>query len=81
MIEIIGWFGSVLLSTCGLPLVYDVCIRKKVNVVSVSFLWWWFIGEMLLFMYILFQPVLSLPLIFNYGFNILCLLLIFIFKK
>jgi len=81
MIEIIGWFGSVLLSTCGLPLVYDVCIRKKSNVVSVSFLWWWFIGEMLLFVYILFQPVLSLPLIFNYGFNILCLLLIFIFKK
>ena len=76
MIEGIGWIGSLLLSTCGLPLVIDVCIKKKINVVSLSFLFWWLIGEILLLVYIAFQPVISLPLFFNYMFNILCITMI-----
>jgi len=76
MIEAIGWIGSLFLSTCGLPLLIDVCIKKKVGSVSIFFLLWWLIGEILLFVYIIVQPLISLPLLFNYGFNCICVLIV-----
>ena len=79
MIEGIGWIGSLLLSTCGLPLLLDVCIKKKVDNVSIFFLLWWLIGEILLFVYIVVQPIISIPLLFNYGFNCVCIILILVF--
>jgi len=79
MIESIGWFGSVLLATCGFPMMYEVCIKKNINAVSKFFLLWWLIGEILLFIYILSQPLISIPLLFNYGFNCVCILVVFIF--
>lgn len=79
MIESIGWIGSLLLSTCGVPLVIDVCVKKKVESVSKLFLLWWLLGEILLLIYILALPTLSIPLLFNYGFNCVCLILVFAF--
>ena len=79
MIEVTGWIGSFLLSTCGLPLVIDIYKKKSVKNLSFPFIVWWFVGEILLLIYVGLQDRVSWPLIFNYGFNIVCLLILFWF--
>lgn len=83
MIETIGWIGSFLLSTCGFPLVYDVYKNKKVDGISVPFLWWWVVGEIFMLIYILAMETLSYPLLVNYLVNITCPLFVlwYIFKN
>lgn len=79
MIETIGWIGSVLLSTCALPLVVSVYKKKRVKDQSLLFLLWWFIGEIFLIVYVVGQTEISLPLLFNYGFNISCVMILLYF--
>jgi hypothetical protein len=75
-IQTIGWLGSAALAACGVPLLYasvkDSSIAKNI---SGGFLGLWLGGEVLALMYAaMLEPGKLLPLLFNYSFNIACIL-------
>jgi len=79
--EIIGWIGNILFAICGIPQVIKTFRSKSVKDLSVWFLWMWFAGELLTFIYIVIGDIETnhqhFPLYFNYLVNILmaCFLL------
>ena len=81
MIDRIGWIGSLLLATCGLPELFFAIQNKQVNL-SYTFLIWWGIGEIFVFAYTLAKSkhVHLLPLLFNYGFNIVVISILVLLK-
>lgn len=76
--EYIGWTGSILFALCGLPQAIKSVREKNSRGLSWGFLGMWFTGEILTLIYIL--PKLDLPLIFNYCFNLFCLLPIMYYR-
>lgn len=72
--ETIGWIGNILFAICAIPQVYKTFKTKRTNDLSVLFLWLWFSGELLTFIYIVNGDIetkdLHLPLYFNYIVNI-----------
>ncbi len=78
MLEFIGWLGSVLLAFCGLPQALDSIKNGNSNGITWGFLSMWLVGEICTLIYII--PKNSLPLIINYSFNILFLLIIIKYK-
>lgn len=76
--EIIGWAGGMLLAFCGMPLAWQSYKQKHSDGVSVPFLTMWMIGEILLFIYVL--PMANLPLLLNYGANIICIAVVIRYK-
>ncbi len=74
MNETIGWVGNILFAICGLPQVIKTFRTKSANDLSVLFLWLWFWGEILTFIYILLGDwetgIAHFPLYFNYIVNI-----------
>jgi len=77
LIEIIGWIGAVLLATCGLPQLYHTLKTKNFDGLSITFLLWWLLGEILTFTYVLYVAF-KWPLVFNYSLNILIPIIILI---
>jgi uncharacterized protein with PQ loop repeat len=79
--ETIGWTGNILFAICGFPQVIKTFRSKSVNDLSLLFLWLWFAGEILTFVYIvvgdLKTAIFHFPLYFNYIVNIfmVCFLL------
>ena len=67
--EIFGWAGSILLAVCGAPQAHRSFMQKRTVGIAPSFLWMWFLGEVLTLFYILLGRF-SLPLAVNYGVNI-----------
>lgn len=67
--EIFGWLGSILLAVCGAPQAHRSFTQKQTVGIAPSFLWMWFLGEVLTLFYILFDKY-SLPLVVNYTANI-----------
>ena len=78
--ELIGWIGSILFSLCALPQTLLVCKQKHADGLSWLFLNMWFFGEIFSTIYICNQNILQIPLLANYSFNILLLLIIFYWK-
>lgn len=76
--EILGWIGSILLAFCGLPQAWESYKTKSSAGLTWGLLSMWFTGEIITFIYIL--PKLDLPLIFNYGANIVFLAIIVFYK-
>lgn len=74
MNEFIGWIGAILLACCGIP---EVIYGIKTGSVSLTwgFLLMWGFGEIFALIYtsIKSRKVKLLPLIFNYGLNIVCI--------
>lgn len=77
VINFLGWFGSILLSVCGIPEAYK-SIRTQNCSLTWAFLLMWIGGEMCLFIYVL--PKADLPLLLNYSINIICLLIMIFYK-
>jgi len=71
--EIIGWIGNILLSFCGLPEAIRAVFRKKCEV-PWSLLIPWFLGEVLVLVYVVYKYN-SAPLITNYCANIIIILI------
>jgi len=73
MNETIGWVGNILFALCGLPQVIQTYRTKSAKDLSVLFLWFWFLGEILTFTYILLVDwetgISHFPLYFNYIVN------------
>lgn len=78
MFEVIGWLGSALFCLCGLPQAWHSYKNKNSHGVTWAFLWMWFFGEILTFIYVL--PSMMLPLLLNYAINFLFLLVILWYK-
>lgn len=76
--ELIGWLGSLFLSICGIPMAVKSWRDKHSDGVSHLFLWFWFLGEVLLLIYVL--PKLDYPLIMNFAVNIISVLVIIRYK-
>lgn len=75
----IGWVGSILLAFCGLPQMLDAIKKKSAKGLTWGFLLMWYVGELATFVYIL--PKADLPLLVNYGANILFLSVIIHYKR
>ena len=75
VMELFGWVGSVLLAVCGAPQAHRSYKQKRTTGIAPSFLWMWFLGEILTLFYICFDKY-SLPLIVNYSLNIFFISLI-----
>jgi len=77
-VEIIGWIGSVLFAFCGLPQAVECFKKGHSRGLNWGFLLCWFFGEVLTIVYVL--PKMDIPLLFNYGFNLIILLIILRYK-
>jgi uncharacterized protein with PQ loop repeat len=78
MLEYIGWFGGILLAICGLPQAVQSVRTKSSNGLAWGFLLLWFFGEFFTFLYIL--PKNDWPLMLNYSFNLIFVLIIIRYK-
>lgn len=76
--ELIGWAGSVLFAFCGLPQAIQCFKTGHSRGLNWAFLLAWFFGEILTIVYVL--PKMDVPLLFNYGFNLLILIVILRYK-
>jgi len=76
--EIIGWIGSILLALCAVPLAWESYKQKHSKGISNLFLTMWLVGELLTAAYVL--PKQDYPLLFNYGLNIACLVVVVRYK-
>jgi uncharacterized protein with PQ loop repeat len=76
--EVIGWAGSILLALCAVPLAWQSFKQKHSTGISNTFLTMWLVGELLTFSYVL--PKQDYPLLFNYGLNIACLIIVIRYK-
>ena len=79
MMEIIGWIGSTLFALCALPQAVQTWKDKHCRSLSWAFLLMWFFGEVLTIIYVS-QKEDVVPLLANYGLNIILLLFIIWFK-
>jgi uncharacterized protein with PQ loop repeat len=79
MFEIIGWIGSILFAACAIPQAWMCYKQKHAHGLSWGLLMMWFWGEILTFIYVL--PSGKIPLLVNYVFNFLLLLVIIYYKK
>ena len=77
-LEMIGWIGSVLLASCGLPQAIKSYRQQHAHGVSLIFLIMWLFGEVLVLIYV--APKGHWPLIFNYTVNILFVVIILYYR-
>ena len=75
MMEVLGWIGSALFALCAVPQAWQSWKQKHSDGLSWSFLLMWFFGEVLTIIYVS-QKEDVLPLLANYCFNIILLLII-----
>ena len=80
MIETIGWLGGFFFAICGIPQAWGCYKAKNADGLTHGFLWSWVLGEVFTLFYILAQDNLLLPLVANYIFNLLSLLIIMYYK-
>lgn len=73
-----GWLGSILLAFCGLPQCVTSIKTGKSEGLNIGFLLMWFWGEVFTFYYVMDK--LDIPLMLNYGANILFLIIIIKYK-
>ena len=78
MIEVVGWVGAICFSICALPQAYKTWKIKHADDLSALFLWLWTIGEVCMLVYV--WPRQDWPLIVNYVFNLVCLIVILYYK-
>jgi len=76
--EMIGWFGSILLAFCGLPQAIESYKTKSSEGLTWGFILMWFVGEIMTIIYVF--PKMDLPLLFNYSANIIFLSVIIYYK-
>jgi len=80
ILEIIGWIGSMLFAFCALPQMVMTIKNNHARGLSWGFLVMWFLGEVLCFTYVAFQPILQIPLLANYVLNFIMLVVIIWYK-
>lgn len=80
MLEIIGWIGGLAFAACALPQAYKCWQQKHAHGISYLMLGLWTLGEALTLAYVALGDTFglreSLPLLLNYGVNLLGLTVI-----
>jgi len=76
--EIIGWIGSLLLAVCALPQAILSYRQKHSEGISHGMLFLWGLGELFVLAYVVWK--MDLPLIVNYGANLIMILIIGYYK-
>jgi uncharacterized protein with PQ loop repeat len=76
-VEVVGWTAAVLFSICGIPQAWKCIKEGRADGISHLFVWAWFLGEILMIVYVLLKHGFDGPLLTNYIFNILSILVIF----
>jgi uncharacterized protein with PQ loop repeat len=79
-IETIGWIAGILFACCGIPQSFLSYKEGNSKGISHLMIWMWFIGEILMLVYILIKVGQDGPLMLNYILNILSLLFIIRYK-
>jgi uncharacterized protein with PQ loop repeat len=78
MLELIGWIGGIFLAICAVPQAIKTYREKDASGLSWLMLFFWAAGEVLTIYYIIITNIQSgqwqIPLIFNYGLNILLMI-------
>ena len=77
--DTIGWVGNSLLAICGLPQALKSFKNGHSKGISYLFLWSWYIGEWLAFMYHLGVSD-KYPQILNYVFNLVFITIVIWFR-
>jgi uncharacterized protein with PQ loop repeat len=80
MIEVIGWIGGICLAVCALPQAIKSYRTKSSGDLSLTFILLWLVGELFTIGYIL-ATTMQWPLLINYSFNILCLMVIIFYWR
>lgn len=70
LLDIIGGLGSILLILSSVPQVIHTVKTKNVEGLSLGTLLFWFLGVLLMGIYVLYTTC-QMPLLLNYGFNTL----------
>ena len=73
LIDTIGWIGGVMLALCAAPQAIQCYKQKHAKGLNWGLILLWYIGEILLLIYTIMRHGLDLPLLFNYGLNIVLL--------
>ena len=76
--ETLGWIGSILFAICGLPQALQSVRDGHSRGLNWFFLLAWFGGEILTIAYV--WPKSDWPLLFNYGINLVFLLVMLRYK-
>jgi hypothetical protein len=79
MVEFIGYTAGVLFALCGAPLAYHAFKMGK-SYEPLSFLYMWFIAEILMTIYVLETVGFDGPLFLNYTFNIIFIMIVLKYK-
>lgn len=74
--EIIAWTGAVAFAVCSIPQAYHSWKTKSAKDISALFLSLWTVGELCMIYVYWKEP----PLLFNYVFNLLGLIVIWRYK-
>jgi uncharacterized protein with PQ loop repeat len=77
--ELVGWVGAICFAMCAVPQAWQSYKTKSSKGLNAWTLTLWFAGEIFTIVYILGTTV-QLPLLFNYVFNLLCLIVIIYYK-
>lgn len=78
--EIIGYLGALFLSFCGLPQVVKCFKTRSASGLSWGFLLLWYFGEILTAIYVYHEHGLDIPLLINYGFNVILITIMIYYK-
>jgi uncharacterized protein with PQ loop repeat len=81
MVDFIGYIGVLLLTMCAIPEVYKTITTEQCDL-SWSFLLMWLFGEVFTFFYVFTKSehVKLSALMFNYGINIILLIVLCFLK-
>lgn len=87
ILEAIGWIGAFFFAACGVPQAWQSWKQGHSEGLNPWFIWSWFTGEVCMILYTMGLPFITnttfesmLPLLMNYLFNFLCLLIIIYYK-
>lgn len=68
--NILGVLGALLLGGCCLPQTIKTIKLNRADDISWMFLMMWFIGELIMIVYVLVKPEIDYLLLGNYGINL-----------
>lgn len=69
IVDLVGWLGAALLAICSFPQTIKNIKEGTSKSLSPLFIWFWFSGELLTFIYICVDKF-SWPLFCNYALNL-----------
>ena len=69
MLDIVGWLGAFFFAICAIPQAWQSYKLGNSDGISTMFLVFWFLGEVLMTIYVL--PTWDWPLLTNYIFNLI----------